>query len=87
MAQITVNITCRLCKNNYPITAKLNDLLAWKAGTLIQQALPYLTIDQRELLISNTCNNCYHGMFPVGDESYCGDCLVPISSCNHTGGI
>lgn len=85
MAQIVVNITCRKCKDNYSITANYSDLQAWRAGALIQDALPYLSIDERELLISQTCNECFYEMFPDDDEPYCGDCLVPLSKCTHKG--
>lgn len=40
----------------------------WKTGTLIQRAMPNLSADQRELLISHTCGKCWDRMFKVDDE-------------------
>lgn len=76
---VSLHVLCRKCQNRFPITANQEDLMAWKAGRLIQDVLPYLNEDERELLISNTCQSCFNKMFPP----YCGDCLVPITECNH----
>jgi len=82
---ITVRVTCRSCKDGYDIEARESHLRLWQSGALIQNALPYLTIDERELLISQTCNKCFADMFPSDEETYCGDCLKPVSSCHHKG--
>tara|TARA_R110002020_G_scaffold100122_1_gene237058 strand:- start:218 stop:382 length:165 start_codon:yes stop_codon:yes gene_type:complete len=44
------------------------DYKNWQEGTLIQDALPYLTTDQRELLISATCGTCWDDIFWEEDE-------------------
>ena len=44
------------------------DYKNWQEGALIQDALPYLTTDQRELLISATCGTCWDDMFGEEDE-------------------
>ena len=43
-------------------------LKAWEDGELIQDALPNLTADQRELLISGTCDDCWKTMFGTVDD-------------------
>lgn len=43
------------------------DLAAWKRGTLIQDAMPYLSDGEREILISKTCGECWDAMF--GEEA------------------
>ena len=35
------------------------------SGELIQDALPYLSASEREMLISGTCDDCWQKMFPV----------------------
>lgn len=54
---------CVRCGETTIITAKVSDIIAWKEGGLIQNALPYLTKGERELLISNTCEKCFSEMF------------------------
>ena len=43
------------------------DVTDWREGKHIQHAMPYLSADQRELLISGTCGDCCDEMFG-GDE-------------------
>jgi hypothetical protein len=76
---VTLAVPCIYCKDSYNITANQEDLMDWQAGKLIQYALPYLNLHERELLISNTCQSCFDDIFPP----YCGDCLVPIKECHH----
>jgi DNA-directed RNA polymerase subunit RPC12/RpoP len=37
-------------------------------GELIQDAFPYLTAGQRELMLSNTCDTCWNKFFPEDDD-------------------
>jgi hypothetical protein len=50
------------------VLVKKTDLQAWKNGEYIQNAMPYLNVDERELLISGTCGPCFDNMFPEEDE-------------------
>lgn len=59
---VTLTYTCEECGYSENITMKFKDHAAWKGGTLIQDALPYLTDNQRELMISRTCGPCFDGM-------------------------
>ena len=62
--------TCRVCKNQVEMKVYVEDVTAWENGELIQNAMPYLTPDEREVLISGTCGPCFDRMFgedPVGD--------------------
>lgn len=46
-----------------------DDYIDWKDGKgYIQDLLPYLSAAQRELLISNTCDDCWGGLFGWDDE-------------------
>jgi hypothetical protein len=43
-----------------------NDFSRWHhGGEKVQDVFTYLTADERELLISQTCGPCYDAMFPV----------------------
>jgi hypothetical protein len=54
---------CNFCDNVYTLRVDMEDLAQWRIGTLIQVAMPYLTADERELLISGTCGRCFDRMF------------------------
>ena len=57
---------CRTCHQYHVILVAENDFTAWKGGKYVQDAFPYLSKEDRELLISKTCNRCWYEMF--------GDC-------------
>tara|TARA_R110001583_G_scaffold131565_2_gene283342 strand:- start:580 stop:789 length:210 start_codon:yes stop_codon:yes gene_type:complete len=64
----TLTETCRTCGSQEAITVEAKDLAAWKNGTVIQEAMPYLDADQREMMISNTCSECWDELFPEDDD-------------------
>ena len=49
------------------ITVGNADLDSWQNGALIQDAMPYLSADEREILISGICGECFDNMF-AGEE-------------------
>lgn len=62
----------------HPITGKDNDmeldvtneqLQAWKNGTLIQEAMPNLTEDEREFLITGLLPGEFERMFAKGEPA------------------
>ena len=55
--------TCRVCKNQVEMQVHIEDVTAWENGALIQNAMPYLPPDEREVLISGTCGPCFDRMF------------------------
>jgi hypothetical protein len=66
---ITAKCVCRICNNPKEIPdVPVAGLKAWEDGELIQDALPNLTADQRELLISGTCDDCWKTMFGTVDD-------------------
>ena len=57
-------IECEHCNQEYSIPLDSKDYERWQNGeALIQDALEYLPADNRELLISATCNTCFRRMF------------------------
>ncbi len=61
----TMNLQCVHCDETHQLSLNYEDVQAWKNGALIQDVLPYLDSDQRELLISKTCGPCFDKMFGV----------------------
>ena len=63
-----VAVPCRLCNEVADLTVNIEGFIAWQGGKLIQEALPELDADDRELLISGTCPTCWDKMFPSDEE-------------------
>jgi|TARA_R110002110_G_scaffold359600_1_gene569466 hypothetical protein len=55
---------CKVCDTSYIVTAKVDDVCRWQNGGIIQDVMPYLSADERELLISGTCGSCFDEKFP-----------------------
>lgn len=70
MAQIVkLSVCCKICGELTLIEkVDLDGYNSWHAGTVIQKALPELSDDDRELMISNICSKCWEGMFADADE-------------------
>ena len=62
-----MNVACNVCNDSVTLTVNPVDGIQWQQGKFIQDAMPYLDADERELLISNTCGTCFEKMF--GDNS------------------
>jgi len=60
---MTIDKQCRECKVKYIIVIREEDYLNWQHHMLIQDAFPYLTADQRELLMSGICGKCFNKLF------------------------
>lgn len=50
---------CNFCGETNVISANPKDIKKWQNGALIQDAIPYLNRNQRELLISGMCGKCF----------------------------
>jgi hypothetical protein len=63
MENTIINVRCNLCQVNHEVTVPVEGFKAWQNGELIQRALPTVSLDNRELLISKTCGPCFDKMF------------------------
>lgn len=64
-----VSRKCWRCKTKHIVKLYKEDHDAWKSGgVLIQEAMPYLTPGERELLISGTCDGCWDELFGSDEE-------------------
>lgn len=62
-------IACVHCGNLYTMFYNREDMVDWLSGSLpIQNALPYLSDSERELLLSGTCGSCFDSMFSSIDN-------------------
>lgn len=65
MVQLTV--VCHQCEQPVSFTVPLTGYTRWKIhGEFIQKALPDLSADHREMLVSGTCGPCFHKIFAEG---------------------
>ena len=64
----TITVVCRTCRKHYDLLVDMNDVHSWMEGTYIQDAMPYLSADERELLISHTCDACWEVLFENCEE-------------------
>lgn len=60
---ITLQTTCSECNTRKDIKVDQSAYMAWKNGALIQRAMPRLSEDDRELLISGICGPCFDKTF------------------------
>lgn len=64
MATVTIKTpTCIVCRKPGEIVLTEDQYNRLKSGAAIQEALPELTADERELLISGIHPNCWDEMF------------------------
>lgn len=64
-----IDVACKYCGVVYQIIADREDIVKWLAGEgYIQDILDYLSPAERELMISDTCDNCWKQFFPAVDN-------------------
>jgi len=66
---------CPFCGKGHEVEVNDMDYLDWKDGASAQDAFPYLSASERELLITGICPTCWNNTFgDTEEESYAGDC-------------
>lgn len=60
--------TCPFCGHAHEVAVNEDDFWDWDDGKNAQDAFPYLTPDEREMLISGICPKCWDSMFGGEDE-------------------
>lgn len=70
MSKTKLNITkqCVSCNKIYNIEVYRADMLDYIDGKLVQNAFPYLSAGERELLVSGVCDKCFIDMFKDNEE-------------------
>lgn len=65
---IPVTTRCPFCTKETVINVNADGWHAWREGAFIQNALPELSVDMREQLISGTCPSCWDSEVGCYDE-------------------
>lgn len=65
---MNIDVRCWKCNTEYLISVEREAYENWQNGELIQDALFMLSADQREMLLSGTCGECFDKLFPDQDE-------------------
>lgn len=63
LEEVTIVTACPFCGHANEIAVNEMDYWDWKDGELAQNAFPYLSADEREMLISGICPSCWDRMF------------------------
>ena len=65
-----IKVTCYRCKREFTLKVRVEDYLTFDMPNrlMIQDIFPYLTPAERELLLSNTCEECWNKMFSFLEE-------------------
>ena len=61
--EVCVVTQCPFCGHAHEVEVNEMDYLDWQDGVLAQDAFPYLSADERELLISGIDSKCWDEMF------------------------
>lgn len=67
--EITVVTVCPMCGHANEVAVNEADYFDWSFdGVLVQDAFPYLSADEREMLISGICPKCWNKLFGEEEE-------------------
>jgi hypothetical protein len=59
-----LTVPCVFCSREYVVFVNAEDVNAWLSGSgLIQDVMPYLSANDREMLISRICPECWDETF------------------------
>lgn len=66
---VEVVTTCPICEEDHIVTVPLDGYNNWLCGEKIQNAMPNVPAEDREMLISGICPSCWQKTFgPIPEE-------------------
>ena len=66
-AEMTIDVECQVCHTKRQVMVPAMGYLQWSIGQVrIQDAMPRLSAEDRELLISQICPTCWDKLFKEG---------------------
>lgn len=66
MEEVRISRKCFRCAGMFEFTVSAEGLRRWREdGVLLQDALPEVSVANRELLLSGTCGTCFQEIFPT----------------------
>lgn len=63
-----LELVCSHCGVVQSILVNPEDILKYQSGAYVQDAFPYLSAGEREMIISHTCDTCWNNMFGQSEE-------------------
>lgn len=66
--EVCIVTVCPCCGHANEVYVNEEDYWDWDEGVPAQKAFPYLSPDEREMLISGICPSCWDKMFPPEPE-------------------
>lgn len=82
--EITIVTECPICHHANEIMVNEEDYFAWVFdGELVQNAFPYLTADEREMLINGICPKCWAQTFGDEEEEDPEDWEDDVDECGY----
>ncbi len=67
--EVGVATQCPFCGHTHEVEVNKVDFLDWLAGMMAQDAFPYLSADEREMLITGIDSKCWNKYFGSDEES------------------
>lgn len=61
---LPIKTKCPYCGEIHKVTVEMADYADYNQGKHAQDAFPYLSASERELLISGICEECWNRIFP-----------------------
>lgn len=66
--EVCVVTQCPFCGRGNEVEVNEADYWDWDDGMMAQDAFPYLSAAEREMLISGVCPTCWDKMFGIEEE-------------------
>lgn len=66
--EVCIITRCPFCGRANEVKVNENDYFDWDDGVHVQVAFPYLTANEREMLISGICPTCWAKTFGGDDD-------------------
>lgn len=61
-------ITCMICNVPHEICTTRIGMMRWNLGEHIQTAMPFLSADEREIMVSKICGSCFDALHGGDDD-------------------
>lgn len=66
--EITIVTHCPICNHANFVEVNEADYWDWRDGALAQDVFPYLSTDERGMLINGICSTCWDKVFGSNEE-------------------
>lgn len=78
---MTIITECPWCGEEHEVEVPFESYLAWQSGESIQVAMPQLSANEREMLISGVCPECWKKAFSYEEEDDLEMGFDPYAGC------